>query len=63
VKHAKNIFESIDKKRNGKITIVDLIKVQMPDIRDYQLDLISKWMNEPNKYTEEEYLQSQISCD
>lgn len=29
-KHAKNVFRTIDKKKNGRITLEDFIKVSIP---------------------------------
>lgn len=51
-KHAKNVFETIDRRHLGKITLEDFVKVSVPDIQPRELETAFKWMKQPNKYTE-----------
>ena len=57
-KHAKNVFETLDRRKKGQITIEEFVKVSIPGIQQRELDIIFKWMKEPNKYNENLYLRT-----
>jgi hypothetical protein len=57
-KHAKNVFETINRKKNGKITLGEFVKVSIPWIQKPELDIVFKWMSEPNVYSESYYLKT-----
>ncbi len=55
-KHAKNVFDTLDKKKRGQISLEDFVKVSIPSICETKLKLAFSWMMEPNKYNENAFL-------
>ena len=58
-KHAKNVFETLDKAKKGQISFHQFVKVSIPNINEHQSRLVFSWMSQPNKYNENLYLYSQ----
>lgn len=52
------MFETIDRKKQGQITLEDFIKVSIPFISSKEMFIVLKWMSEPNMYNENVYLRS-----
>jgi Ca2+-binding EF-hand superfamily protein len=44
-KHAKNVFETLDKKGKGKLTLEDFVRVSIPDMQSKDYEIVRKWMN------------------
>ena len=52
LKHAKNVFDTIDRRKMGRISIEDFMKVSIPAISNREMEIVFKWMKEPNMYNE-----------
>ena len=59
-KHARNVFETLDKEGKGRLTLLDFIKVNVPKATPKELAIIEKWMDSFSEDMEDKFLKMKV---